>query len=131
MCIISIAFGFYLGKSKHQDVVYVPYYKTVAHLNNVDAWVPLSKDTTNDIAYYTVSDDLIDFTMPSKGDVVSFTTKDTGVVEEISTYGFNLKVEPSTAKHGMSGTPVFNSEGEVIGYVSAAIGTKHIYCIWR
>ena len=135
MVVVSILFGTILGWSirdkQDKSVIYYPYYKFISHLNLNSAWVNIYRDPENDIAYYTVSSDMTDFTMPVKNEEVTFMGGDTGTIEEMSPNGFNVKVEKDVPKHGMSGTPCFNSNGEVIGYVSAAIGQTHIYCIWR
>lgn len=131
MFAIGIHMGYNYCHNYHTDVVYYPYYKNVSHVDWYDSWVPLSNDAENDIAYFTISSDMTDFTVPSMGEQVRFMGDKYGEIDEMSPNGFNVKVEPGTAEHGMSGTPCFNSEGEVIGYVSASVGSTHIYCIWR
>ena len=131
MYIMGIILGWYIHDNAAIEVEFFPYYTYISHLDLNKSWVRIYSDPDEDIAYFTVSSDMTDFRVPVMGETIRFTTGATGTIDEMSPNGFNLLVEPGTAEHGMSGTPVFNESGEVVGYVSAAYGTNHIYCIWR
>lgn len=128
--ILTLGLGYYIGHTGTQ-VYYYPYYKTVGHVKQADAWTLLKEDTKEDIAYYITDESKLDFEFPNVNDTVTFITGTTGAITEISPNGFTVEVEPNSILPGMSGSPVYNSNDELLGYVSGSFSSSSIYCIWR
>ena len=128
---VTFIFGYIMGidPNPKQEVVYYPYYTSVAHTEKGDAWELVKEDLETDTAYYIINEPLVQNLQV--GDELFFTTGAIGILQEISPNGFTLKVDSSNIWAGLSGSPIYNEREEVVGYVSSAIGNYGIYCIWR
>lgn len=113
------------------NTVYYPYYKTVAHLDVPSAWTLVSTNELTDTAYYITNTTDLGFTEPKLNDKVILVNTAMGNIIDITITGFSVKIDPSKIYPGLSGTPVYNETGAVLGYVSAYVGSGTIYCIWR
>lgn len=133
--LITLVLHNYIIKQKPNtvstNVVYYPYYTTVYHENPPQIWKLISADAATDTAYYIVDKDALCFTMPEINDEVTFYTDFSGVINDITTAGFSVKITRGQIIYGMSGMPVYNADNEVIGYISAAANNDVLFCIWR
>ena len=101
--------------------------KSVNHLTlDADKFERIYVDNVEDIAYYRY---IGKRKMLKAGAKVrtkeGFQTK----VLDVTSAGFVIKA----TKHfhlGMSGTPIFDSKGNIVGYISLMLEGK-VYCIWR
>ena len=118
-------------KPPEKEVVYYPYYTTVYHLQAPSAWKLISANAATDTAYYIADEDQMWFEMPKLNDEVTFYSGFTGVINDITVTGFSVKITRGEVRYGMSGMPVYDSNNDVIGYISAASSQNELYCIWR
>ena len=101
--------------------------KTVAHLDlDSEEYELIYSDTENDIAYYRYVGER---THIHEGDVVYNSKGVESTVTATNVYGFYITYNDSFTT-GMSGTVVFNSDNEPVGYVSSNYGNTYVYCIW-
>lgn len=104
-------------------------YKTVAHIDmsDVEDLVLVYEDAENDVAYYRyVGDrDII-----KEGDTVTTYEGNSAKVIALDVQGFYLEYSDMFYK-GMSGTSIFDSNGNVVGYVSKIVNNERVFCIWK
>lgn len=111
------------------NVVYVPYYTSVEHIDPPKAWQLIKSD--DDRAYYFVSGNAALSIIPSQGDKVYLPDNIEAKIQDVSVKGFVLSMNDYDIKSGLSGLPVCNLDEEVLGYVSAQIGNNSVFCVWR
>lgn len=102
---------------------------TAAHIKNksFDGYTCVWKDEDTDRAIY-VKDNYVPSELVSVGDIVIFEDEPCNVTE-VTEQGFVINIGKHP-QHGMSGTDVYY-KGEVIAFVSQAVSTREIYCVYR
>lgn len=102
-------------------------FKTVAHLNISNPELELIyTDSVNDVAYYRYVGER---NLLKVGDSVTLSNDSVSTVVNVELNGFYLEYRDNVYV-GMSGTPVFDADGNTVGYVSELLDNK-VYCIWN
>lgn len=104
-------------------------YKTVAHVpsDNYPDYELLFKDSSTDIAYYRLKSNVL---RKVAGDTVYTQKGHSYTIIDTTMDGFTIPADEYILA-GMSGTPIMDSDGKVIGYISALLDGKSVYCIWE
>lgn len=101
--------------------------KTVAHVNlDPDKYKRIYTDNEHDIAYWLYTGDI---NSPHKvGDKVY--VKDlTLEIKSVDAHGFTMSYDSSIGV-GMSGSSVYDKDGNAIGIISYVKVDHYVYCIW-
>lgn len=107
----------------------VEIYKTAAHVSpdNYPDYELLFADSSKDIAYYQLKSNVL---RKVAGDTVYTQKGHSYTITDTTMDGFTIPADEYILA-GMSGTPIMDSEGNVIGYISALLDGKSVYCIWE
>ena len=130
-CMFIICVQSHKIKTLQQNLADTPteIYKTVAHVSsdNYPDYELLFKDSSTDIAYYRLKSNVLRKVV---GDTVYTQKGHSYIITDTTMDGFTIPADEYILA-GMSGTPIMDSDGNVIGYISALLDGKSVYCIWE
>lgn len=102
--------------------------KTTAHTSvEGTEWQEIYRNEDEDVAYYRHTGDK---QLVKPGDTIINVNGDEVEVKSTDINGFLVDYDDSFYP-GMSGTPVTDSNGNPVGYVSSVVESKFVYCIWN